>query len=144
MTNVLNISSARHCKGSLLRIEVDEQADIGADHSRGNHSMQDISIWRPSSVVQNITLGLPPFKLFTLYHAWLYTTHYVIHFIMSLCPPFLPVVALWSRVLSLSFAKLMKIFGLKRLVIVISSAVICSNICLFISSACSSGVRFSL
>ena len=33
---------------------IDEQADIGADHSRGNHSIQDVSIQRSSSVVQNL------------------------------------------------------------------------------------------
>ena len=33
---------------------VDEQADIGADHSRGNHSIQDVSIRGSSSVVQNL------------------------------------------------------------------------------------------
>ena len=33
---------------------VDEQADIGADHSRGNHSIQDILIRVSSSVVQNL------------------------------------------------------------------------------------------
>ena len=43
-----------YCKRSLLRIRVDEQADIGADHSRGNHSIQDVSIRRSSSVVQHL------------------------------------------------------------------------------------------
>ena len=33
---------------------VNEQADIGADHSKGNHSIQDISIRRSSSVVQDL------------------------------------------------------------------------------------------
>ena len=32
----------------------DEQADIGADHSRGNHSIQDVSIQRYPLVVQNL------------------------------------------------------------------------------------------
>ena len=32
----------------------DEQADIGADHNRGNHSIQDISIQRSSLVVQSL------------------------------------------------------------------------------------------
>ena len=38
----------------LVSILFVEQADIGADHSRGNHSIQDVSIRRSSSVVQNL------------------------------------------------------------------------------------------
>ena len=48
---IANFDTVR--KGSLLRIGVDEQADIGADHSRGNHSIQDVSIRGSASVVQN-------------------------------------------------------------------------------------------